>query len=251
MSEIWKNIYYFSSIIVLTEILFQIKEYFDRRKVKSNEKSDEIAMGLFFPDFALCCPFVFRDNYHSKPLCFETVERHCGSKDCKFKHFSSDQRMVSPFKKLCRVLCSAQKSIDICLWVFSLQPLARLCVYLHSKNIVVRVVIDSREDETENTQISYLRDHGIPVRYAPQMVNSGMFHHKFAIVDSSVLLFGSMNWTLSGVRKNMENICVTSRPQLVGPYVQRFQEYWHNFSAQPTNKRRIVVINNQNSVKTD
>ena len=249
LSELWKNVLYFSSILVLTEVLFNIKKYLDKKRQSKEileKTSDAHAMALFFPDFALCCPFVYREDYHSKPISFTPPEVNCRFRGCKFTHFSTDKQKASSFKRLCKVLTSALKSIDVCLWVFSLESLAKILVHMKSKNVEIRVVIDSREDETEKSQISYLRENGVPVRFAPQMFNGGMFHHKFAIVDSSLLLFGSMNWTMSGIRKNMENICITSRPQLVSPYVHRFQSYWDRFSSEPTNKKRVLPFNNQN-----
>ena len=224
-----------------------MKNYLKRTKSKPKDCSSigsDLSMGLFFPDYSICCPFVWRDDYHSKPLSFKAPESLCSKFFCKYLHFSTDPKRESPFRQMVKVLSSAQNSVDICLWVFSVPFLANLCLRLSKNNVLVRIIIDSREDETTNSQINYLRESGISVRFGPQMVNSGMFHHKFAIIDSTILMTGSLNWTLSAIRKSCENISITSRQQLVSAYVQRFNYYWNTFSSVPTNKKRSLSQQN-------
>ena len=51
-------------------------------------------------------------------------------------------------------------------------------------------------------------------------------HHKYAVVDGSVLLTGSYNWTRSAFRVNEENIVVTDDPRLVRAFSKAFEELW-------------------------
>lgn len=51
-------------------------------------------------------------------------------------------------------------------------------------------------------------------------------HHKFAIVDGKKLITGSLNWTVTAVQSNKENIMVTEEPELVRPYRLEFQKLW-------------------------
>lgn len=37
----------------------------------------------------------------------------------------------------------------------------------------------------------------------------GLMHHKFAIIDSSILLNGSFNWTERAVYENCENLVIS------------------------------------------
>uniref|UniRef100_A0A8C6TDR9 small monomeric GTPase n=1 Tax=Neogobius melanostomus TaxID=47308 RepID=A0A8C6TDR9_9GOBI len=39
-------------------------------------------------------------------------------------------------------------------------------------------------------------------------------HHKFAVVDGNLLITGSLNWTLTAVQGNMENLIITTEPDL-------------------------------------
>ena len=55
-------------------------------------------------------------------------------------------------------------------------------------------------------------------------------HHKFAVVDSAILLTGSFNWTRAAASKNVENCLVTSAPEAVAAYAAEFEKLWSNFT---------------------
>lgn len=51
-------------------------------------------------------------------------------------------------------------------------------------------------------------------------------HHKFAVVDGRQLITGSLNWTLTAVQSNMENIIITEEAELVQPFIKEFNQIW-------------------------
>lgn len=57
-------------------------------------------------------------------------------------------------------------------------------------------------------------------------VSSVYMHHKFAVMDGRLLISGSLNWTLTAVQSNMENILVTEEPDLVQPFIKEFHKLW-------------------------
>ncbi len=57
-------------------------------------------------------------------------------------------------------------------------------------------------------------------------VCSVYMHHKFAVVDGRLLITGSLNWTLTAVQSNMENVLVTEEPDLVQPFIKEFHRLW-------------------------
>jgi phosphatidylserine/phosphatidylglycerophosphate/cardiolipin synthase-like enzyme len=58
-------------------------------------------------------------------------------------------------------------------------------------------------------------------------------HHKFAIVDSRLLLNGSLNWTVQGVKHNEENVMITTDPVMVRKFKEQFEHLWSKFSGNP------------------
>lgn len=51
-------------------------------------------------------------------------------------------------------------------------------------------------------------------------------HHKFALLDGRKLITGSLNWTMTAVQSNKENVIVTEEPELVRPYEDEFNKLW-------------------------
>lgn len=51
-------------------------------------------------------------------------------------------------------------------------------------------------------------------------------HHKFVLVDGRRLITGSLNWTMTAVQGNLENVIVTEERDLVRPFVVEFQRLW-------------------------
>jgi mitochondrial cardiolipin hydrolase len=51
-------------------------------------------------------------------------------------------------------------------------------------------------------------------------------HHKFAIIDSRLVLTGSYNWTRSAAEYNHENLLVTNSKQAIGQFEKEFNRLW-------------------------
>ena len=54
-------------------------------------------------------------------------------------------------------------------------------------------------------------------------------HHKFLIIDNSVLITGSFNWTRQAIVGNHENLIVTTHAKLVPLYRREFDKLWIMF----------------------
>lgn len=57
-------------------------------------------------------------------------------------------------------------------------------------------------------------------------VDAVYMHHKFAVVDGRRLITGSLNWTLTAVQGNMENVLITEERDLVQPFIKEFHRLW-------------------------
>nr|XP_019939902.1 PREDICTED: mitochondrial cardiolipin hydrolase [Paralichthys olivaceus] len=123
---------------------------------------------------------------------------------------------------LCRIL-SAKSSLDLCIFCFSNMELCRAVLALHSKGVTIQVLTDQEYAHVTGSQIGVLRKAGICVRCD---VASVYMHHKFAVVDGRLLITGSLNWTLTAVQSNMENVLITEEPDLVRPFIREFRRLW-------------------------
>ncbi|KAL4647934.1 mitochondrial cardiolipin hydrolase [Arapaima gigas] len=162
---------------------------------------------LFFPTTVTCVEHLFasrRDLPFSCP--------------CSLPH-----GLETSFTKLLRHLLSAKSSLDLCVFAFSNQDLSHTVLLLQSRGVTVRILTDKDYMLISGSQIGTLRRAGICVRHEMGAVH---MHHKFAVVDGRLLITGSLNWTLTAIQSNRENILVTEEPDLVRPFVREFQQLW-------------------------
>jgi len=55
-------------------------------------------------------------------------------------------------------------------------------------------------------------------------------HHKFCIIDKTILITGSYNWTRSAAERNQENILVTTEEEVTKSYLREFEKLWDNLT---------------------
>ncbi|CAK6953455.1 mitochondrial cardiolipin hydrolase [Scomber scombrus] len=178
------------------------------RRLRPERSLNEV---LFFPSEMACVEHIFTPS--SPYSCF-----------CSLPH-----GVETSFSCLLRHIMSASSTLDLCVFAFSNMDLSRAVLALHGRSVTIRVLTDKHYSAITGSQIGVLRKAGICVRCD---VGSVHMHHKFAVVDGQLLITGSLNWTLTAVQSNMENILVTEEPDLVRPFIKEFHRLWtHNDPA--------------------
>ncbi|CAJ1053550.1 mitochondrial cardiolipin hydrolase [Xyrichtys novacula] len=173
-----------------------------RRRLRPRKTINEV---LFFPSEMACVEHIF--NPTSRFTCL-----------CQLPH-----GVETSFSRLLSHILSASSSLDLCIFAFSNMDLSRAVLALKSKGVIIRVLTDKDYAAIKGSQTGVLRKAGICVRCN---VGSVYMHHKFAVVDGRLLITGSLNWTLTAVQANMENIIVTEEPDLLRPFMEEFNRLW-------------------------
>ena len=55
-------------------------------------------------------------------------------------------------------------------------------------------------------------------------------HHKFAIIDDTLVINGSYNWTKGARFDNKENLTLTNSPKAVQGFKSEFERLWAEFA---------------------
>lgn len=72
----------------------------------------------------------------------------------------------------------------------------------------------------------YLSSIGADVKYDEDpAIDKALFHHKFAVIDHSTTVFGSMNWTSSGCYRNRELIVISKDQKIAKEFESFFDNY--------------------------
>lgn len=59
-----------------------------------------------------------------------------------------------------------------------------------------------------------------------------IMHHKFVLIDSSLVLQGSMNWTTQACSGNYENVVITGTPGIVSAFRDHFDTLYTRLSEE-------------------
>lgn len=150
--------------------------------------------------------------------------------------FSSQQTVFCPSLECTSLpvsaLDTATRKIDVAMYSFTNEDFSDALIRAHSRGVVVRVIVEKQQAGSQYSQHRNLADAGIRVRIDS---NPNYMHHKFAVIDDSVLINGSMNWSGNGVRENNENVSVIHSPELNTLFAGEFERVWNESDAFSSN----------------
>lgn len=119
-------------------------------------------------------------------------------------------------------LRAARRSIDAAVYSFTVNRIALVLDSAVERGVKVRVVMD-RQQAASSHSVAALLAKKLPVRIG---AGGGLMHDKFAVIDDSVCVTGSYNWSGAAEFKNDENLLVLVSPALAKAYEDRFETIW-------------------------
>jgi phosphatidylserine/phosphatidylglycerophosphate/cardiolipin synthase-like enzyme len=115
----------------------------------------------------------------------------------------------------------ANQSVHVLMYIFTLDSIADALISAHKRGVEVRVVLDKSQSYS---QYGVLRAAGIEVRNDTNW--EGILHDKIAVIDNTVVLTGSFNWTTTAENNNNENLIVIRSFEVASRYESEFQKIW-------------------------
>lgn len=95
------------------------------------------------------------------------------------------------------------------------------------RGVKVRLVTDRNKYEDSGKTQNLFRASSIPLRLVFGRRGRGTkMHHKFVIIDRSMVLTGSYNWTLESEEENFENLLIHNGPEWTAQYQSEFDALW-------------------------
>jgi phosphatidylserine/phosphatidylglycerophosphate/cardiolipin synthase-like enzyme len=116
----------------------------------------------------------------------------------------------------------ANQSVHVLMYIFSLDSIADALISAHKRGVEVMVVLDKSQSYS---QFASLKAAGIEVRNDTNW--EGILHDKIAIIDNTIVLTGSFNWTGTAENSNNENLIVVYSVHIALRYESEFQKIWH------------------------
>ena len=128
----------------------------------------------------------------------------------------------------------ARKSIDIALFSFTDDQLGAAVVRAARRGVTVCVILGVDQDKMLGGEYEKLVSAGIPVVVVG---TPGLFHHKFVLIDGTLAITGSYDWSDTADKENYENVvfiyCSTLTANLTVPeqYAMEFNRLWEELRA--------------------
>ena len=134
--------------------------------------------------------------------------------------FSAEDDVVD---NLIALVNDAQTSIRFLAFSFTDYPLAQAMIARAQAGVDVQGVFETFGSNSTRSELRTLWCAGLPVR---QDGNSSFLHHKVIIIDDSIVVTGSLNFSSSADEDNEENVVILDNAEIAALYLQEYQKVW-------------------------
>lgn len=136
-------------------------------------------------------------------------------------YFSPDDGVQASFLDL---IDNAQKSIYFMAFSFTSDELGDAVRARAQDGVEVKGVMeDEQVNSNAGTEFDPFRQAGLDVL---RDANQGQMHHKVMIIDESIVVFGSYNFTNSAETRNDENLLVIYNTEIASQFLAEFQRIY-------------------------
>ena len=122
-----------------------------------------------------------------------------------------------------RAILEARNSLDICVFTISDRFISDPIILKQNEGIQIRVITDNDKCNDIGSEIHDLSVKKIPIKTDNSPAH---MHHKFVVIDRSITITGSYNWTHSAAKENQENIIVLHDEKVASNYLKEFEKLW-------------------------
>ena len=122
-----------------------------------------------------------------------------------------------------KTIDASEREVLVQAYGFTHNAIAQALVRAHHRGVAVRVLLDDKSKNTNRYVIDVLTQAQMDVRYDG---NHAIAHNKIMVVDESVVITGSFNFTNSAETRNAENFLILKSPELARQYKANWQSHW-------------------------
>jgi phosphatidylserine/phosphatidylglycerophosphate/cardiolipin synthase-like enzyme len=121
-----------------------------------------------------------------------------------------------------REIDKARESVRVMSYSFTSAPIAEALLNAHKRGVKVEAVLDKSQKTANYSGATFLRNAGIPVWIDHA---HAIMHNKVMILDESVVITGSFNFTRSAEERNAENLLVIRDRGLARAYLVDWEKH--------------------------
>jgi phosphatidylserine/phosphatidylglycerophosphate/cardiolipin synthase-like enzyme len=134
--------------------------------------------------------------------------------------FSAEDKAVG---HLIALVNDAQTSIRFLAFSFTDYPLAKAMIDRAAAGVDVQGVYEAFGSSSPRAELKTFYCAQVPVR---QDGNGSFLHDKIIIIDNSIVVTGSLNFSSSGDDENEENVVILENADIAAQYLQEYEKIW-------------------------
>ena len=134
---------------------------------------------------------------------------------------ANDEYRGGPDQYIVEAIDQARSQVDAALYDLNLWSIRNAFIRAHKRGLLVRLVLE--EDSLDRPEIQELISAGIPVMADG---SEGLMHNKFLVIDHTEVWTGSMNFTLNGAYRHLNNLVRIRSSRLAENFTEEFEEMY-------------------------
>lgn len=138
-------------------------------------------------------------------------------------YFASEEAVGA---RLSRIVSRANNEILFMAFSFTQEDIGEAMIERAEAGLTVRGVYETSGSETRFSYYGAMKDMGLNNMQVRQDGNPRVMHHKVIIVDRSIVIFGSYNFSGSAEDSNDENVIIVHDPEFASYFVEEFEAVW-------------------------
>ena len=134
--------------------------------------------------------------------------------------------------RMIELIKSSRSSIYFMAFVFTDDDIAEAMINRHRAGVQVLGVVEARNAAGQGSTFDTFVQAGIDIF---RDGNPYVLHHKVIILDDSIVITGSYNFSASAARNNDENVLIIHSPEIAASYLEEFDRAYDLAAAAASN----------------
>jgi phosphatidylserine/phosphatidylglycerophosphate/cardiolipin synthase-like enzyme len=126
---------------------------------------------------------------------------------------------------------NAKESIYVQAYSFTDKDIAQALVEAAKRGLMVKILLDKSNKNDHRSAKDIIVNNNIPLRFDSP---PGIAHNKILVIDNSLIITGSYNFSANAYKRNTENVLFLQNNALAQQYIENWFKRWK--ASTPYNK---------------
>jgi len=122
-----------------------------------------------------------------------------------------------------KAIDASNKEVLVQAYGFTHNAIAQAIVRAHQRGVKVSVLLDQKSDHTNRYVVDLFNNAQVTMR---QDGKHAIAHNKVMVIDESIVITGSFNFTNSAETRNAENFLILKSSPLAAHYKEEWLKHW-------------------------